>query len=470
MTFLLALSLFPLPRDVTAYEQVYGLIDVRTTFSDGDYSIDGLVQLAKERGFGAIFITDHDRTAMSYGLPPFRNILKKTEEHNSINYLGSDNYLRAIQTAQKKYPDMIIIPGSETAPFYYWTGDPLNGLTAHDHEKRLLVLGMVNPEDYRDMPILHNQTALTWDSLDGPSLIFLGTAILSVILICWPGRLRLAGAICLPLSLLLLIDGDPLRTSPFDAYSGDQGIAPYQHVIEYVNNRGGMTFWNYPETRSGIRKLGPIQVSTKPYPGVLQASRGYTGFAALYGENATVTEPGNLWDLTLSEYCRGYRMWPPWGIATADYHGEGKDGAKLGNYPTVFLVKGKTGQDILKAMQTGKMYACQTTYPMRPRLDEFSVSSPDGVSKGISGDEITITGHPKIRISLSASGTSQAVDAKVRLIRSGRVVSTFEGKLPMNIEHEDPYYQRGEKIYYRMDAGGGAGNIIANPIFVTFGR
>ena len=446
------------------------MIDLRTTFSDGDSSIDSLVQLARERGFGAVFVTDHDRMALSYGLPPFRNILKKSEELNSINFIGADHYIRAIAAAQKKYPDMVIIPGSETAPFYYWTGDPLNGLTAHDHERRLLVIGMVNPEDYRDMPILHNQTVLTLDSVELPALIFIGTAILSAILICWPGRLRLAGFIVLPLSILLLINGNPLKTSPFDAYSGDQGIAPYQVVIDYVNNRNAMTFWNYPETRSGVRKLGPIQVSTKPYPAVLQASRGYTGFSALYGENATITEPGNLWDLILTEYCRGYRMWPIWGIATADYHGEGKDSAKLGNYPTVFLVNGKTRQDILKAMQTGKMYACQTTYPIKPRLDEFSVSSPDSSRKGISGDEITVAGHPRIRISLSASGTTQPVDAKVRLIRSGRVVATFEGKLPMNVEHEDAYYQKGEKIFYRMDARGGAGNIVANPIFVTFGQ
>jgi len=83
------------------------------------------------------------------------------------------------------------------------------------------------------------------------------------------------------------------RSSPFDQYHGDQGMAPYQLLTDYVDSRGGLTFWNYPETASGTRKLGPIMVDTPPYPEVLEESEGYTGFASLYGDNITVTEPGS---------------------------------------------------------------------------------------------------------------------------------------------------------------------------------
>ncbi len=453
------------------YEQVSGLIDLRTNFSDGAYTIEQLAQMAKNRGFGALFITDHDRMALSYGLPPFRNLLKKSEEHNSINFMGADRYLRTISDAQKKFPDLIIIPGSETASFYYWTGNPLSGdLTAHDHEKRLLTIGMDKPQDYEQLPILHNNSAFNLESFDPATLFFVGAALFSALLIFWKGRLRIIGIVSFILSVLLLLNSDPLKNSPFDAYSGAQGNAPYQLVIDYVNNRGGMTFWNYPETRSGVRKLGPIQVSTKPYPGIILETKGYTGFSAVYGEATTITEPGNLWDMALLEYCRGFRMWPPWAIATADYHGEGQDGARLGNYPTVFLVREKTKQAVLKAMQTGKMYASYAPYPVMPRMDEFSVSSPEGQKVGNSGDEISMKGYPKIRISLSALGSVQAGPVKVRLIRSGSIISTAEGKLPITIEHEDPYVKPGEKIFYRMDMRGGAGVIVSNPIFVAFER
>jgi hypothetical protein len=460
--------LFPAIAMAAPYQQVAGLIDLRTTFSDGAHTIDQIVALARARGFGAVFVTDHDRMALAYGLPPFRNLLKKKEEHNSINLRGADHYLMAIREVQKKYPDMIIIPGSETSPFYYWTGNPLHGdLTAHDHEKRLLTIGMENPEDYRDMPILHNRRNAALKNLTVEPFFYFGAILLSGILIVWRGPLRVMGMICLPISLIFLLDHDPLQTSPFNAYSGPQGVAPYQLVIDYVNNRNGMTFWNYPETRSGVRRLGPIQVSTKPYPGALQASKGYTGFSALYGDNITVTEPGNLWDMTLAEYCRGYRMWPPWGIATGDYHGEGKDGDRLGNYPTVFLVQEKKKEAILKAMQTGRMYACQTQHPLMPRLDEFFVSTPDGQKTAISGEEVTMSGHPKIHIALSASGAVASSPVTVRLIRSGTIIKTFAGNLPLNLEHEDPYFHRGEKIYYRMDMRG-CGTIVSNPIFVIF--
>lgn len=103
-------------QDVRAsdYQQFAGLLDTRTTFSDGKYSIEELVLLARQRGFNVLFINDHDRMAMEYGLPPLRNILKKTVEQNSINKQGADKFIQAIREAEKKYPDMIIIPGSET--------------------------------------------------------------------------------------------------------------------------------------------------------------------------------------------------------------------------------------------------------------------------------------------------------------------------------------------------------------------
>ncbi|MDD5170765.1 MAG: hypothetical protein PHN75_18255, partial [Syntrophales bacterium] len=108
------------------YKQIAGLIDLRTTFSDGAYTVEQLTILARERGFRVVFVTDHDRMAMSYGLPPFRNVIKKSEEYNSTNVSGPERYLQTIHDVQAKYPDMIIIPGSETAPFYYWTGNPIS--------------------------------------------------------------------------------------------------------------------------------------------------------------------------------------------------------------------------------------------------------------------------------------------------------------------------------------------------------
>ena len=84
----------------------------------------------------------------------------------------------------------------------------------------------------------------------------------------------------------------------------------------------------------------------------------------------------------------------------------------------------------------------------------------------ISGETITLTGYPKIRIAISPPGSEQS-SVKVRLIRSGTLINNFEEKLPCQIEYIDQYYKPGEKIYYRIDIRG-PGIIVSNPIFASF--
>jgi hypothetical protein len=326
---------------------------------------------------------------------------------------------------------------------------------------------MDKPEDYENLPMLHNGADSEYTRAVLPSiLLFLCSIVVSVFLIKWRGFYRITGVIILVLSLAFIADSISSRSSPFDQYHGDQGMAPYQLLVDYVNSRGGLTFWNYPETKSGTRDVGPIRVDTPPYPEALEESEGYTGFAALYGDNITVTEPGNVWDRVLNAYCQGLRSRPVWGISTADFHEEGESGEKLGNYPTVFLLREKSRKGVLEALKNGKMYSCQGGYPQFVRLDEFSVSQPDGSNKGISGDEIILKDSPRIRISLSTAVASEN-KIKVRLIRSGELIETFEGTLPMQIDYEDKSFQPGKKTYYRMDMSG-YGLLVSNPIFVKF--
>ena len=451
------------------YLHVPGLIDLRTTYSDGKLDPESLARLAKERGFDLIFINDHDRLVMEYGLFPLQNVLRKRVELNSVNKEGAKNYLNAIRKVQEKNPDMIIIPGSLTAAFYYWTGSYFKGnFTAHNHERRILTIGMEKAKDYENLPILHNGFSTRYTMKFLPMLLpFLISLVLGLLLLRWKGGLRIAGIIISGIALLFLININPFRSSPFDQYHGDQGMAPYQLLINYVESKGGLTFWNYPETKSGVREMGPIYVDTSPYPQVLQQSRGYTGFAALYGDSITITEPGNLWDRVLLEYCRGRRERPVWGISTADFHKDGGSGEKLGNFPTVFLVRKKTRDAIRSAMRQGRMYAC-IGYPQRMILKEFSVCSSGCQTSAILGEEMMLNENPKIHISLSSKEPTKD-RVKVRLVRSGVLLKTFEGTLPMELEYEDKYYKPGEKIFYRIDARG-CGTLVSNPIFVIFGH
>ncbi len=466
---IIALLIFSHPTvRASDYVQVPGLIDLRTTYSDGELELESLVRLAKARGFDVLFINDHDRLAMEYGLFPSKNIFKKRVELNSINKGGPEKYLAGIKRIQGKYPDTIIIPGSETAPFYYWTGSYFKkNLTAHNHERRILTIGLEKPEDYKGLPILHNGFSTRYVKASLPlMLLFLGPFILGLLLLKWKGFSRISGVMICGISLLLIINTDPFRSSPFDQYHGDQGIGPYQEVIDYVNKSGGLTFWNYPETRSGKRKLGPIIVDTPPYPEVLEQSKGYTGFASLYGDTITITEPGNEWDRVLLEYCRSERDRPVWGISTADFHKDAGSGEKLGNFPTVFLVREMTKEEILFAMRQGKMYSCRAKYPQRIVLNDFSVCSAGGNTRAVSGDEIALNENPRIHVSLSLKEPVEN-RVKIRLIRSGELLEVFDGSLPMEIDYEDKYFKPGQKVYYRIDARG-CGALVSNPIFVTF--
>jgi hypothetical protein len=231
-----------------------------------------------------------------------------------------------------------------------------------------------------------------------------------------------------------------------------------------------MVFWSHPETLSGQGNIGPISKKTLPYPEVLAESKNYTGFASLYGDTITVTEPGNIWDQVLLEYCLGRREKPAWGISAADFHEEGGAGEKLGNYPTIFLVKNRIKESILDALKKGRMYAFRGFGDTaRLILEDFSVSDSGALQKGIMGEEISLNGHPTIHILVSAAGSVEKSPLTVRLIRSGKLLKTFSGETPFHMNFIDEFYEPGKKIYYRLDAEDRKGRkLISNPVFVKF--
>jgi len=460
-------------ENIHEYIQVPGLIDVRTDFSDGAHTLEYLVKLAKKRGIYVLFINDHDRKVLEYGIRPFQNILRKRVEEPSINKKGPENYLNMIDTASKKYPDLILIPGAESAPFYYWKGSYFKkNLTVCDWERHLLIVGLEEPKDYKELPILHNgySTKYILSSIPIASFLFLALLIVGLYMIKWKGIIRYCGIAISVLALLLVINNHPLKSSPYDQYHGYQEISPYQLLIDYVNSRGGMVFWNHPETKSGQGKLVPIFKDTPSYPQVLIESTNYTGLAALYGDSITITEPGNIWDKALIEYCSGQRGNPVWGISSADFHKEGGAGEKLGNFPTFFLVKSKTKKDILDALKKGRMYACRGDVDS-PRLilEDFSISDSKTSQKVVMGEEIFSEGYPSINIRISTTDSEKGNSITVRLIRSGNLLETFSAETPLSINFEDDFFEPGKKVYYRLDTIDEKGRkLVSNPIFVEF--
>jgi hypothetical protein len=449
-----------------SYIEMPGLFDLRSNFSDGAHSIDDLTKMARSRGFKVLFINDHDRIALSYGIPPFRNIFRYKKEYPSIMTHGPEKYLDEIKRVSKKYPDMIIIPGCETSAYYYWTGSWFKkDLTVNEYDRRMIIINFNNPDDYRSIPNLPYKFSFRYTAKLIPgALIFVVPFIIGFILLRWEGFSRIAGVFLILFSGMAIIDYNPFRSSIFSPYEKDPGIAPYQELIRYVNEKGGLSFWNYPEQKSGIRTYGSINASTKQYPHVLYESANYTGFSAIYGEYTTATAPGGAWDRVLNEYCKGKREIAPWGISSADFHEEGRLKQVLGSYPTVFMIKEFTKEGILESIKNGRMYCSRGDGNVWPKLDSFNVSGKDGKT-AFMGDTLVIDNHPVIRFKVSYnSGISKAIT--IRLIRGGELVQTFTGTTPMEIEYPDNNPPSGEKTYYRlMDQNE---HLVSNPVFMVY--
>ena len=448
------------------YVAVPALIDLRTNFSDGSHTIEELVALARSRGFKVLFINDHDRIALSYGVPPFRRILRYKKEYSSIMTHGPDKFLEEINRVSKIYPDMIIIPGCTTSAFYYWTGSWLKkDLTVHEYDRKILILNFTRAEDYKLIPNVENKWSMkNAEELLPGVVVFLIPLFIGFILLRGKGFYRLLGFFLVIVSILAVVDYNPFRSSLYSPYAGDQGIKPFQEMIDFVNQRGGYAFWNYPEQRSGIRRHGPINVDTPPYPQVLHQSRRYTGFSAIYGDNITITEPGKEWDKVLNEYCRGERKRPPWGISTATFHQDGRLGLKLGAFPTTLLIKKFSREGILEALKKGRMYSSRGDGRVWPRLDYFNIYGEIN-EMAYMGETLATSHFPVIKFKVSYQ-SPKPKPTTLHLIRGGTLIKTFSSDTPVEVEYMDHQIPPGETTYYRlMDA---RKLLTSNPIFVRY--
>jgi hypothetical protein len=449
------------------YFPVAGLIDLRTSFSDGTHSPEDLVTLARLRGFRVLFFNDHHRVRLSYGVPPFRNLLKYSKELPSIMTHGPQAYLNEIERLSRIYPDMILVPGSIISPFYYWTGSWLSGdLTVHQYDRKILALNLAKAEDYERVPNLESGLSLRKPGRRLPGLIlFIIPSLIGLLLAWkWRGILRLLGIILVVLSSLTIIDYNPFIGSTWTPYEGDQGIVPFQETIDYLQERGALAFWNYPEQRSGVRKHGSVTMDTPLYPEVLLESKNYTGFAAIYGDRITATDPGKYWDRTLMEYCEGKRDKPVWGISTADFHEDGRLGLKLGAFPTTFLVREFSKTAILDAIKQGRMYCSRGDGSSWPQIDYFNVLGSKG-GQAQMGETLTTAAFPTIQFRISYKG-GEKVPLTIYIVRGGTVLQTFKGETPLECKLLDQGAPASRMTYYRLVDS--QKHLTSNPIFVRY--
>lgn len=498
------------PPVVNAKEREYikipGSIHIHSNISTGKDSVDVLAKMAKDKGTKVMILTDHLLLRAEYGILPFRNLFCKRTEENSILKYGAKKYLKLIEQVDEYYPDLIVIPGSEVTPYYYFTGSYFHkNLTMHNFGKQLLVVGLSKPEDFEQLPILSNKFAKRHDI----KTIYQLSPLLILILGLWLIKkkkvkkisfkrqtiavhthpYRPLGAVLSVLAVLSLVNNFPFSSFEFNQYHKEQGISPYQNLIDYVNKKGGLTFWSAPDITSS-RMVEGIKLHTQVYSKDLLESKDYTGFAVFY-EGHKTGNVGGIWDQTLIQYCKGERERPVWTIGEVDFHSKER-GKRIDSVQTVFLVnpvrklnplekmsltglrraqrvglsnrvKRMSKERILNALKDGKMYAKLNSKVNDLSLDKFVIENRD--KSAWMGDEIICRSSPKIKIEVSSSDINSI---KVELIRKGKIVKIFNFKKSKSIIFEDDYFSLGEKIYYRLSIISEYGEIISNPIFVEF--
>ena len=463
------------PQPVHAkFIQLDMALDVKSRFSDGCSSIQEIASLAQHRGIDAVVFSDHFRDSLQYGIRPLEKIFNTKIETPSVAVSGINTYLAEISLNNKTFTHIHLLPSIESSPFYYWTGNPLRKkLVAHDRDKHLAIIGLENSKDYEGLPTLNGNFSKRYIGQAQVRFLFLGFLffISVVLVVLYRDNYPKSVYVFLTVAILLLANNHPFISSPYNQYNGNQGSDPYQEVIDYVNDRGGMVFWNHLETDYRRQALGDSSMYTKtrPHPTDLLLTNNYTGFQAVNDTPITASDPGKEWDQTLIQYIRGERAKPVWGYGSNDFHCEGQDGHKLGSVRTIALVSENSKNDMFNALRTGRMYAVRKSGENdRLSLDDISVRDRTTGNKATLGQELVASDFPEITIDISS--TQGGVEtAHLTLIRNGKIVKEETASLPHKLVWRDLDVELNGKAYYRLKAESGAGDLLlSNPIFVKF--
>ncbi|MDA1000288.1 MAG: PHP domain-containing protein [bacterium] len=453
-----------------------GVIHVHTTYSTGELTAREIVQKAKEAGIQIVVFTDHDLVRVSWGLPPFRNLIsRQVDARPSVLQIGVEKYFNDIEELQRQNPNMVILPAIETAPFYYSTGNPILGeLTIHDWRRHLLLLGL-GRKAVQDLPIPNNgwSTRYFWNLLPG-TILYLIPLFFSLVLLLFRGITRWVGLVIFLVALIGALDAHPFKSSPFSPQAGPQGVRPYQEIINYTEEKGGFALWAHQGSLLTNQKVGPAIMKTAPHSEVLIKTTGYWGFDAIYEDRFKASHPGEEWDKILVGFLNGLRPRPIWGYGGLDFHSEQELGGRkrLGNITNVFLMEEISEDAFLRSLINGRFYTVRGYTDARLQLEEFRILSPDEKTSESLGGTVRFNGPPRVRFEINTQNGA-SVKVRARLIRMGAVVRIFEGMTPLRVDFSDTDEIPQQRFYYRLDVKGmqqikviDGEHLLTNPVFV----
>jgi hypothetical protein len=451
---------------------------VHSTISTGTLTLDELADRAERMGIDAVILSENFSLRYEYGLPPLRGVFKRSVSLPSVARYGVGRFLKDVAEAQARHPRVLLVPGIEIAPHYYWTGSLLDrNLTMHNAQKNLLVFGLAGEEEFLSLPAIGNDRVSRFGWAAAANM--LPVMLLLPALWLWQrpyGTARWYQTVALALAataILLSMNAWPFAEPVFSQYDTDLSDRPYQAVIDAVSARGGLVVWSMPEARDfhvhSYGPLGTVTVKTDPYAEALSRTTGYAGFGGVYQDTRTATEPGGLWDRLLSDHLAGQRPAPPFAYGEIAFHTPGEAGIELNQVLNVLQVRERSIAAVVEALKTGRVYAvAEPTGSLGLRLDRFEVGE-DGSERAAQSGEIFVRKEPggvTVRVAVSTAD-ARPHTVELALIRSGRTIARITGETPFTQRFADRTLPAGERAFYRVEVHGEGGKeILSNPIFV----
>ena len=468
-------------------KQYSAAIHVHSTFSNGEHEVLELARFAKERNIDVLVLTDSFLTSVTYGIWPFDRIgfegINKRVRLGVRDY-GVGRYFESVREAQRQFPDLVILPGVEVTPHYYWTGLPWTGLKLYGFDHHFTIFGLTE-QQIENLPVIGNEkwgnTEKRWTLI----LVPLALLLAGILLLYWGSQEKIkigkytivrtrrhwvAGMAILLFSLLLAWNNYPFGKFG-DPYSGRFDTVPFQGVIDYVRNRDGIIYWSYPEAIYPDVIQGGGTMVSEPHSEDLLLTDGYHGFEGIYGNRITATRPGKVWDMALMRYIDGWRMTAPRVTTGIDFHyfkGRGGSWYDLNGGQTLLLMAEKSESAALEALRKGSGYATFQGPAEEIRLYDFSVETFYG-AKALQGAEVEGESPVRVHIHLDWVQDPPANNKpfELELIRNGEVVLKVKQFLP--IEFTTTEELSSGRHYFRMRAAWPAKiyEVLSNPIFVN---
>jgi hypothetical protein len=480
--------------------QLRAAIHLSSVVSEGNYDLPNIAALARHNGIAVVAVTDRDSMKWEYGFWPLRNIIKKAVWQHSLFTYGIKRYLNYLEEIQSKFPDLILIPGVESAPHYYWQGSPVESASLEQQEasgkglkdlrrkvnqqkgagrtssrsknlkmynwhRHLVTLGLEKYADYRNLPVVGNPRGLRrsfnpfalW-----PVVLLVFAVWLWLLKVKIYKAQKIIAALIAALGLLFFWNNWPFFKLKFDQYH-DSGVRPYQNYIDYVNARGGLVFWAHPEAAYKLHMVG-IDFITPEHSATLAQTQGYAGFCIFPEGSRQVGRPKGLWDELLLEYCRGVRKTPVWAIAGLSFE-KGDLSQAMKNRQTVIITSERSRRAVVDALRNGKMYALEGHRSADFSLDEFYVTDEGGLVKAGSGETAKVKDNPRLHI--SGRFTKRQTRVEIRVIRNGSIFKRYILETPFNIVCADKHTPDANvKSYYRLEIVSKGLHLVSNPIFV----